>query len=73
MFRNDGKARYPTTVYMNDALFQKKVLCKGEKRIANLDKALTFHRVREGAKNYSYYRFKLNKESLQTAFYLHSW
>ena len=46
MFRNDGRARYPHQVYMNDAYFQKKVLCKGKKLIANLGEALTFHRVR---------------------------
>jgi len=46
MFRNDGKARYPHQVYMNDAYFQKKVLCKGENLIVNLSETLTFHRVR---------------------------
>jgi hypothetical protein len=72
MFRNDGKARYPETVYMNDALFQKKVLCKGEKKlIANLDETLTFHRICAGAKNYSYSWFKFTRKNIQTLFYLH--
>jgi hypothetical protein len=72
MFRNDGKARYPETIYMNDALFQKKVLCKGEKKlIANLDETLTLHRICVGMKNYSYSWFKFSKQNIQTLFYLH--
>ncbi|MDR0651390.1 MAG: hypothetical protein LBG59_08605 [Candidatus Peribacteria bacterium] len=72
MFRNDGTARYPENVYMNDALFQKKVLCKGKRRlIANLDETLTLHRIRAEAQNYSYSWFQCNKQNIQTIFYLH--
>lgn len=63
--------RYPSTVYMNDALFQKKVLCKSKKLIGNLDETLTFHRIRSGEKNYSYSWFKFTKQNIQTIFYLH--
>ncbi len=71
VFRNSQKYRYPETVYMNDALFQKKILCKGEKLIHNIDETLTLHRVRDGANNYSYKWYKLTLENLSTVFSLH--
>ena len=73
MFRNQG-FRYPEDkVYMNDAWFQKEVLCKWKKKIKNLDQMLTIHRIKEGTKNYSYKRFSLNRENLHTLYHLHSW
>ncbi len=73
MFRNQG-FRYPEhKIYMNDALFQKEVLCKWEKKIKNLDQMLTIHRIKAGSENYSYKRFSLNKENLHTLYHLHPW
>lgn len=71
VFRNGQKYRYPETVYMADALFQKKILCKGEKLIYNIDETLTMHRVRDGASNYSYKWYKLTLGNLRTVFSLH--
>lgn len=65
------KYRYPDTVYMADALFQKKILCKWKKLIYNLDETLTMHRVRSGASNYSYKWYKFTWKNLQTVFGLH--
>lgn len=71
VFRNNKKYRYTDTVYMADALFQKKILCKGEKLISNLDETLTMHRVRDGAHNYSYKWYRLTLQNLRTVFSLH--
>lgn len=71
VFRNNKKYRYPNTVYMADALFQKKVLCNWKKLIYNIDETLTMHRVRDGAHNYSYKWYKLTWKNLQTVFSLH--
>lgn len=71
VFRNEKKYRYPDTVYMNDALFQKQILCKWQKLLYNLDETLTMHRVRDWANNYSYKRYKLTCKNLQTVFSLH--
>lgn len=56
---------------MNDALFQKNVLCKGERLIHSIDETLTLHRVRDGASNYSYAWYKLTFKNLRTVFTLH--
>ena len=46
MFRNKGY-RYPDdTIYMNDAWFQKFILCNGEEKIYNIDHMLTIHRIK---------------------------
>ena len=71
VFRNNKKYRYPDTVYMADALFQKKTLCHGKKLLYNLDETLTMHRVRAGAHNYSYKWYKFTWKNLQTVFALH--
>ncbi len=71
VFRNNKHYRYPETVYMNDALFQKKILCKWEKLIYNIDQAITMHRVRDGASNYSYKWYKLTLKNLKTVIGLH--
>lgn len=71
VFRNDQKYRYPKTVYMADALFQKQILCKGKKIIYNLDETLTMHRIKNGATNYSYKRYKFTQQNLKTVFSLH--
>lgn len=71
VFRNSHRYRYPETVYMADALFQKKVLCKGEKLLYNIDETLTMHRIRDGASNYSYKWYKLTLRNLKTVFSLH--
>jgi len=70
LFRNEWY-RYPKRIYMNDAYFQKKVLCKWKNLIRNLDETLTIHRIKPWAENYSYKRFKLTRENLNTIFYLH--
>jgi len=71
VFRNAKHYRYPSIVYMADAVFQKKTLCHGKKIIYNLDETLTMHRVRAGASNYSYRRYKLTCQNLKTVFSLH--
>lgn len=70
MFRNNNY-RYPNRDYMNDAYFQKKVLCNWEKLIANLKETLTIHRVKKWFDNYSYKWFKFTPENLNTIYYLH--
>ena len=70
MFRNEWY-RYPNRVYMNDAYFQKKVLCKWKNLIWNIDETLTIHRIKPWTENYSYKRFKFTRENLNTMFYLH--
>ena len=73
MFRNEGY-RYPIgSDYMNDAVFQKMVLCKWEKKIYNIDEMLTIHRVKDWAKNYSYKWFTFSKENIQRLYKLHPW
>jgi len=73
MFRNSRNYRYPTdSVYMNDALFQKIVLCRGWKKIiANIDETLTLHVIKDGAKNLSYKRFRYTRSTFKTIFTLH--
>ncbi len=56
---------------MADALFQKKILCKWKKIIYNINETLTMHRVRAGADNYSYKRYKFTLRNLKTVFSLH--
>lgn len=70
MFRNEGY-RYPDRVYMNDAYFQKMILCKWKNLIYNIDETLTVHRIKKGAENYSYKWFKFSKENIKTIFELH--
>lgn len=70
MFRNKWY-HYPNRVYMNDAYFQKKVLCNGKNLIWNIDETLTIHRIKPWAQNYSYKWFKITKKNIQTVFYLH--
>lgn len=73
MFKNNGY-RYPLgSDYMNDALFQKTVLCKGEKKIYNIPETLTIHRVKKGSENYSYKRFRFSKENIKRLYTLHPW
>lgn len=71
MFRNIPGLRYPDTVYMADALFQKKMLCHGKKVLYNINETLTLHRVRDWAHNYSYKWYKFTWKNLQTVFGLH--
>ncbi len=71
VFRNQWQ-RYPTdSVYMNDALFQKTVLCNGEKKIYNIDETLTFHRIKDGASNLSYKWFRYSLATIRTVLTLH--
>ncbi len=73
VFRNNKNYRYPTdSVYMNDALFQKIVLCRGwEKLIANINETLTLHVIKDGARNFSYKRFRYTRSTCKTIFTLH--
>ncbi len=71
VFRNQWQ-KYPIdSVYMNDALFQKKNLCKWEKLIYNINKTLTMHRIKDGASNFSYKWFTYTWATLHTIFTLH--
>ncbi len=73
LFRNQG-FRYPEDrIYMNDAYFQKMVLCHWKKLIYNIDQTLTIHRIKSWAENYSYKRFQYTKKNVQTLFALHPW
>lgn len=71
IFRNEKKHKYPNTIYMTDALFQKEILCKWKKIIYNIDETLTMHRIKDGATNYSYKRYTLNRQNFKTVFNLH--
>lgn len=71
MFRNNKKYRYPNTVYMCDALFQKKILCDWKDLIWNIDETLTIHRIKKWSENYSYKWFRYTKENFKTIFWLH--
>ena len=71
MFRNEWY-RYPNKIYMNDAYFQKKVLCNWKNLIWNIDETLTVHRIKKWAENYSYKRFKYTNQNIKTIFELHS-
>lgn len=74
VFRNNNKYRYfNDIVYMWDALFMKKVLCKWKKCIYNISELLTIHRVISGEKNYSYKWFTFTKDNLHTLYALHPW
>lgn len=65
--------RYPVDrIYMNDAYFQKVILCQWKKLIYNIDEALTIHRIKSGVNNYSYKWFQFTKKNIQTLFALHS-
>lgn len=71
IFRNQWQ-KYPTkSIYMNDALFQKKILCKWKKNIYNINETLTFHRIKNGANNFSYKWFQYSRTTLHTIFQLH--
>lgn len=72
VFRNSKEYRYPDTTYMCDALFQKKILCKWKNLIWNINETLTIHRIKKWSDNYSYKWYKLNKQNLETVFYLHN-
>ena len=71
VFRNQWQ-RYPTkSVYFNDALFQKTILCWWERKIYNIDETLTLHVIKDGAKNYSYKRFTYTRATITTIFTIH--
>ena len=72
MFRNEWYRYIENRVYMWDAYFQKKTLCKWKNLIGNIDKTLTIHRIKKWSENYSYKWFKFNKKNIDTIFYLHS-
>lgn len=71
VFRHSPKYRYPDTIYMNDALFQKNILCHWKKLLYNIDETLTIHRIKDGASNYSYKWYTFTWKNLQTVFVLH--
>ena len=71
MFRNEWYRYIEDRVYMLDAYFQKKVLCKWKNLIWNIDETLTIHRVKKWAENYSYKWFKFTKKNLDTIYSLH--
>lgn len=72
VFRNQWQ-RYPEDrVYMNDAYFQKKVLCHWKKIIYNINQTLTVHYIKNWAQNYSYKRFSYTQKNIRTLFSLHT-
>lgn len=71
MFRNEWYRYIEDRVYMWDAFFQKKVLCKWKNLIWNINETLTIHRIKKWSENYSYKWFKFNKKNLDTIFQLH--
>jgi len=72
VFRANKQYRYNTqSIYMQDAMFQKIVLCQWKKRIANIDETLTLHLVKAGAKNFSYKWFQYRWSTIKTVFSLH--
>lgn len=71
VFRNQWYKYSTKSIYMNDALFQKQTLCKWEKKIYNIDETLTFHRIKDGASNFSYKRFRYSWGTMRTVFTLH--
>lgn len=72
MFRNKKEYRYPEDrLYMNDAFFQKKILCNGQKKIYNIDEVLTLHRIHTDVKNFSYKRFSYTWKNIKTILYIH--
>lgn len=72
VFRNEWYRYIEDRVYMADAYFQKKVLCKWKKLLGNVNELLTVHRVKKGADNYTYKWFKLTKKNLDTLFSIYS-
>ncbi len=71
IFRNQWQ-RYPIqSVYMNDAFFQKTILCNWKKKIYNINETLTFHRIKSGASNFSYKWFTYTWATMLTVFTLH--
>ncbi len=71
MFRNEWYRYIEDRIYMWDALFQKKVLCKWKNLIWNIDETLTIHRIKPWAENYSYKWFKFTRKNLNTIYSLH--
>lgn len=72
VFRNQSQ-RYPNnSIYMNDALFQKIILCNWKKQIYNINQTLTFHRIKDGASNFSYKWFNYSWTTIRTIFILHT-
>ena len=71
MFRNEGYRYVEDRVYMWDAYFQKKVLCKWKNLIGNINETLTIHRIKKWAENYSYKWFNYTKKNIKTIFELH--
>lgn len=73
VFRNNTDYRYNTeNQYFCDAYFQKKILCKGEKKIYNLDESLTTHIIKASSSNYSYRWYTISFKNLKRAYEIHS-
>ena len=73
MFRNNTNCRYNTeNQYFCDAYFQKKILCKWEKKIYNLNESLTTHIIKASSSNYSYRWYTLSFKNLKRAYEIHS-
>jgi glycosyltransferase involved in cell wall biosynthesis len=65
VFRYNKEYQYPIDIiYMNDAYFQKKILCKEEKLIYNIEETLTFHLIKSGGENFSYKWFTYSRKTL---------
>lgn len=71
MFRNNWYRYIENRLYMWDAYFQKKILCKWENLIWNINETLTIHRIKPWTENYSYKRFKYSKLNFSTVYELH--
>lgn len=63
LFRNNNNYRYDESlIYFWDAYFQKKVLCKNEKKIYNIDEPLTLHLIKKWYSNFTFSWFKINSK-----------
>lgn len=71
IFRNKWQKYPKDKIYMNDAYFQKVILCKWDEKIYNIDETLVIHRIKSWAENLSYKWFKFTKTNVQTIFELH--
>ncbi len=57
---------------MTDAFFQKNILTQSSNQIQEIEEALTFHRIRKGAENYSYRWFQFTQNTISQVYKTHA-
>lgn len=72
VFRNQWYKYPESDLYMSDAYFQKKTLCRWKKTLYNIDKTLVIHRIHDDNNNLSYTRFSYTWPTIKRLFYIHS-